>query len=90
MGITLRETCHLREKDEGRCGAGDRRTWFPMLTGSGLETVCRHGRWLSAMFSKCEWRSQSNGMSRWSGRGEYLGAEPGAKTGHPYMSSRMR
>ena len=59
-----------------------------MLTGSGQETVCGHGRWWSAKFHRREWRWQSNGVSRWSGRGEHLGERPGVRTGCPYMSSK--
>jgi hypothetical protein len=59
-----------------------------MLTGSGQETVCGHGRWWSAKFHRRERRWQGNGVSRWSERGEHLGERPGVRTGHTYMSSK--
>ena len=80
MIITMEGPCHLGESGEGRWSGGDKGTWSPMLTGSRQETVCGHGRWWSAKFHRREWRWQSNGVSRWSGRGEHLGERPGVRT----------
>jgi hypothetical protein len=59
-----------------------------MLTDSEQETVFGHSRWWSAKFHRREQRWQSNGVSRWSGRGDNLGERPGVRTGHPYRSSK--
>jgi hypothetical protein len=82
--ITLKGPCHLGERGEGWWSGVDRRTSSPMLTDSRQETVCSQGRLWSSKFHRRGWRWQSNGVSRWCGRGEHLGE----RAEHPHMSSK--
>jgi hypothetical protein len=88
MRITLKGPCHLGERGESRWSGGDRRTWSTMLTGSRQETVSGRSKWWSAKFHRREQRWQSNGVSRWSGRGEHIGERTRVRTGCPFMSSK--